>query len=62
MTAAITLLTSFLRLMALVVLASLLHQATVWQWALSSLIVTALAAVVASGIVMVSYDRLSLIF
>jgi O-antigen/teichoic acid export membrane protein len=57
MTAAITLLTSFLRLMAVVVLASLLHQATAWQWAVSSLIVTALAAASASGIVMASYGR-----
>jgi O-antigen/teichoic acid export membrane protein len=57
MTAAITLLISFLRLMAVVVLASLLHQATAWQWAVSSLIVTALAAAAASGIVMASYGR-----
>jgi O-antigen/teichoic acid export membrane protein len=43
--------------MAVVVLASLLHQATAWQWAVSSLIVTALAAAAASGIVMASYGR-----
>jgi O-antigen/teichoic acid export membrane protein len=57
MTAAITLLTSFLRLMAVVVLASFMHQATAWQWAVSSLIVTALAAAAASGIVMERYGR-----
>jgi O-antigen/teichoic acid export membrane protein len=57
MTAAITLMTSFLRLMAVLVLASFLHHATAWQWALSSLIVTALAATAASGIVMARYGR-----
>ncbi len=57
MTAAITLLTSFLRLMAVVALASLLHQATAWQWAVSSLIVTVLAATAASGIVMARFGR-----
>jgi O-antigen/teichoic acid export membrane protein len=57
MTAAITLLTSFLRLMAVVVLASLLRQATAWQWAVSSLIVTVLAAAAATGIVMARYGR-----
>jgi O-antigen/teichoic acid export membrane protein len=57
MTAAITLLASFLRLMAVVVLASLLHHATAWQWAVSSLIVTALAAAAASGIVIARYGR-----
>jgi O-antigen/teichoic acid export membrane protein len=57
MTATITLMTSFLRLMAVLVLASYLHQATAWQWALSSLIVSVLAAVAASVIVMASYGR-----
>jgi O-antigen/teichoic acid export membrane protein len=57
MTAAITLLTSFLRLMAVLVLASFLHQATAWQWAVSSLIVTVLAAAAASGIVVMRYGR-----
>lgn len=57
MTAAITLLTSFLRLMAVVVLASLLRQATAWQWAVTSLIVTVLAAAAASVFVMARYGR-----
>ena len=51
MTASITLLTSFLRLLAVGVLTWFLHHATAWQWALSSLIVSALAAIVAWAIV-----------
>jgi O-antigen/teichoic acid export membrane protein len=55
MTAAITLLISVLRLLAVVVLILTLHHATAWQWALASLIVSVLAAVVASVTVMTHY-------
>ena len=57
MTAAIALLTSLLRLTAVVLLAFFLHRATAWQWALASLIVTSLAALAGSAIVIARYGR-----
>lgn len=49
-TAAITLLTSFLRLTAVVALAAFLHHATARQWVVASLFVSVLAALAASAI------------
>ncbi len=57
MTASITLLTSFLRLLAVGALAWFLHHASAWQWALSSLIVSVLAAIVASATVTALFGR-----
>ena len=57
LTATITLLTSFLRLLAVCALASVLHNATARQWALSSLIVSVLAAIAASTIVLKRFGR-----
>lgn len=57
MTAVISLLTSFLRLMAVASLTLFLHHTTAWQWALASLVVTLLAALVASAIVLARYGR-----
>jgi len=57
MTASITLLTSFLRLLAVITLALSLHHITAWQWALSSLIVSALSAIVASAAVTTHYGH-----
>ncbi len=57
MTATITLLMSFLRLSAVAVLASFLHHATAWQWALASLIVSVLASISSSLIVLARYGR-----
>ena len=57
MTASITLLTSFLRLLAVGALAWFLHHATAWQWASCSLIVSVLAAIVASAIVTARFGR-----
>ena len=57
MTAGIDSLASFLRLLAVGVLALLLHRATAWQWALTSLLVSVVAALIASAVVMVLYGR-----
>jgi O-antigen/teichoic acid export membrane protein len=57
MTAAISLLISFLRLLAVVGLALFLHRATASQWALASLVVSALAAMAGTGTVMARYGR-----
>ncbi|MGA9069057.1 MAG: flippase [Terracidiphilus sp.] len=55
MTATITLMTSFLRLLMVIALALSLHHVTAGQWALSSLVISALSALVASAIVMMRY-------
>jgi O-antigen/teichoic acid export membrane protein len=57
LTATITLLTSFLRLLAVCALALIWHSATAWQWAFSSLIVSVLAAIVSSAIVFKRFGR-----
>lgn len=57
LTASITLLTSFFRLLAVITLALSLHHVTARQWALSSLIVSVLSAVTASAMVMAKYGR-----
>lgn len=56
-TAGITSLTSFLRLVAVCILALLFHHATAWQWALASLLVSAIAALAGSAVVMALYGR-----
>jgi len=48
MTAAVSLLTNLLRLSAVIVLAVTIHHASAWQWALASLAVSVLAALVSS--------------
>jgi O-antigen/teichoic acid export membrane protein len=55
LTSSITLLTSFLRLLAVIALALSFHHVTAGQWALSSLIVSVLSAIVASAIVTAHY-------
>ncbi len=55
MTAAMNLLTSFLRLTAVLVLAPIVHHGTAWQWALASLVVSALAAVAGSALVILRF-------
>lgn len=55
MTAAINLLTSFLRLMAVAALAFSLHHATAWQWALASLLVSVLAAIASTVLILARY-------
>jgi O-antigen/teichoic acid export membrane protein len=55
--AGVALLSSSLRLLAVAVLALLLHRATARQWALTSLLVSLLAALAGSGIVMARYGR-----
>jgi O-antigen/teichoic acid export membrane protein len=57
MTASITLLTSFLRLLAVVTLALSLHHVTAGQWAFASLIVSMLSAIVASTTVIARYGH-----
>ncbi|MGH9560576.1 MAG: oligosaccharide flippase family protein, partial [Terracidiphilus sp.] len=57
MTATITLLTNFLRLMAVAALALFLHHASAWQWAMASLVVSTLAALAGLAIVMVNFGR-----
>jgi O-antigen/teichoic acid export membrane protein len=57
MTASITLLTSFLRLLAVMTLALILHHATAWEWALASLVVSAISAIVSSAMVTAHYGR-----
>lgn len=57
MTAATNILVSFLRLMAIAFLALFCHRATAWKWALASLIVSALAAIMTSAFVIVRYGR-----
>lgn len=56
-TAAVNLLTSSGRLFAVLALALLTHRATAWQWALTSLIVSALAALSTSMMVAARYGR-----
>lgn len=56
-TAAMSLLTSFLRLLAVAALWLFLHAATAWQWALASLLVSLLAALASSAVVMARYGR-----
>jgi O-antigen/teichoic acid export membrane protein len=55
MTVIITLLTSVFRLIAVECLAFYIHHVTAWQWALSSMIVSIVAAISASMIVMARY-------
>ncbi len=55
MTAVIALLASSLRLTAVAIMALFLHRATALQWTLASLVVTALAALAASAIVLARY-------
>lgn len=55
LTAAMILLTSLLRLTAVVALAAILHHATARIWVLSSLLVSVVAAVAASVVVMVRF-------
>jgi len=55
MTAAVSLLTSLLRLGAVIALALLFHRATAWQWAVASLVVTALAAIASGMLVATLY-------
>ncbi|MGH9519983.1 MAG: oligosaccharide flippase family protein, partial [Terriglobales bacterium] len=57
MTAFIGFLTSSLRLLAVAALALYLHHATAWQWAVASLVVSVLAALAGSVIVIVRYGR-----
>jgi len=57
LTAITGLLTSSLRLFAVVVMALLLHKATAWQWALWSLAVSVLAAVAGCGFVLTRFGR-----
>lgn len=56
-TAGITSFASFLRLLAVAVLALVLHRATAWQWALASLLVSVLAALIGFAVVMALYGR-----
>ena len=51
MTAAVSVLTNLLRLTAVIVLAVTIHHASAWQWALASLAVSVLAALVCSGLI-----------
>jgi len=57
MTAAVNLLTNFLRLLAVAALALFLHRATAWQWALASLVVSVFAALAGSAIITARYGR-----
>lgn len=57
MTAGIASFASLLRLLAVGVLALLLHRATAWQWALTSLLVSVIAALIASAVVVALYGR-----
>lgn len=57
MTAAISLLTSALRLATVAAMSFFLHRATAGQWALASLIVTTSAALTSSAIVILRYGR-----
>lgn len=57
MTAAMSLLTSLLRLLAVAALAFFLHRASAWQWALASLVVSTLAALAGSAIVIARFGR-----
>jgi len=56
-TAATASIASFLRLLAVGILALLFHRATAWQWALTSLLVSVVAGLIASGVVMALYGR-----
>lgn len=51
MTAMMALLTSALRLLAVAALTVVMHRATAWQWALASLLVSLLAAIAGSALV-----------
>jgi len=55
MTAAMSLLTSILRLLAVVALALFLHRATAWEWASASLVASVLSALAGSAIVVARY-------
>jgi O-antigen/teichoic acid export membrane protein len=55
MTAAMNLLTSLLRLLAVLGLSATLHHATAWQWAFASLVVSTLAAAAGSAMISVSH-------
>lgn len=55
--AIITLLTNLLRLLAVTIMAFVLHRATAWQWAVAFLSVSMLAALVGSIIVTVRFGR-----
>jgi O-antigen/teichoic acid export membrane protein len=57
MTAAMNLLTSFLRLLAVAALALSLHRATAWQWALASLMVSVLASILGGAYVTARFGR-----
>ena len=57
MTAAMNLITSLLRLLAVLVLYARMHHATAWQWAFASLAVSALAAAVGSMMISIRYGR-----
>lgn len=57
MTAGIALFASLLRLLAVGVLALLLHRATAWQWAFTSLLVSVVAALIGSAVVVALYGR-----
>jgi len=55
LTATMNLLTSFLRLIAVLALSSIVQHGTAWQWALASFFVSALAAVAGCTIVILRY-------
>ncbi len=57
MTAIAGLLTSSLRLLAVIVMALLLHRATAWQWALWSLAVSVIAAIAGASIVLTRFGQ-----
>lgn len=57
MTAGLASLASSLRLLAVGILALLFHRATAWQWALASLFVSGVAAIIASAVVVALYGR-----
>ena len=55
MTAAMNLLTSLLRLLAVLSLSTSLHHATAWQWAFASLVVSTLAAAAGSAMISIGH-------
>jgi O-antigen/teichoic acid export membrane protein len=54
-TAALNLLTNFVRTLTAAIMVVTLHHATAWQWALASALVSALAAVIALSVVTVKF-------
>jgi O-antigen/teichoic acid export membrane protein len=56
-TAALNLLTNFLRTLAAVVLMLLFHRVTAWQWALISTVVSLIGSVVAVGVILVHFGK-----